>query len=279
MAAAVAVAMLEPVAHAQRQGGGGGGGRSPSGGGRGPGGGAHGPQVVHRGVYPAFYISPYWGAYYPAAFWWGMPYWGPAYGWYAFDGPGYVGASTARLLVTPHDTEVYVDGYLAGIVDDFDGVLQGLQLPPGSHSIELYREGHRAVRQEIYLSPGATYKVRHKMEPLAPGEAAPARPVPPTSPANAPPRSTEPGDRESRDRPRDTTAIAIRVQPAGAQILIDGERWTGPDASDRLVVAVTAGRHSIEIRKDGYVAFSTSVDVPPGETLPLNVSLSKVEPR
>jgi hypothetical protein len=273
LAAAAAVALTEADAHAQRQSGGRGGARSASGGS------AHGHQVVHRPVYPAYYVSPYWGSYYPAAFWWGVPYWGPGYGWYAFDAPGYVGESTARLLVTPNDTEVYVDGYLAGVVDDFDGVLQGLRLPSGSHTIELYREGHRPVRQEIYLSPGATYKIRHKMEPLAAGEPVPTRPVPSQAPAHAPQASTGPDDRESRDRPRDTTAIAIRVQPAGAQILIDGERWTGPDASGRLVVAVPPGRHSIEIRKDGYAAFSTNVDVPPGETLPLNVSLSRVEPR
>ena len=34
--------------------------------------------------------------------------------------------STARIQVKPHTAEVYVDGYLVGTVDSFDGFLQRL---------------------------------------------------------------------------------------------------------------------------------------------------------
>src|SRR5437762_3194969 len=37
-------------------------------------------------------------------------------------------------------------------------------------------------------------------------------------------------------------ALSIRVQPAGAMVFIDGERWEGPDAQERLVVSVSEGR-------------------------------------
>ncbi len=67
----------------------------------------------------------------------------------------------------------------------------------------------------------------------------------------------------------------IRVQPAGADVLIDGERWRGPDGDDRLLVQVTDGRHHIEVRKEGYQPFTTEVDVRGGESLPLNVSLPR----
>ena len=36
-------------------------------------------------------------------------------------------AVAIRLLVTPRDASVYVDGYAAGVVDDYDGVFQRLQ--------------------------------------------------------------------------------------------------------------------------------------------------------
>ena len=238
--------------------------------------------MAYRSVpYRPYYFSPFNDGYYSAAYWWGVPpYWFPGFGWsYTIDNPGYVAESTARLLVTPKDTEVYVDGYLAGIVDDFDGVLQGLRLPSGSHTIELHREGHRPIRQEIHLSPGATYKVRHTMEPLAAGEATPRRPVAPTAPQPVPGPPARPDQDEPGNRPRDASALSIRVQPTGAEILIDGERWTGTGASDRLVVSVSPGRHAIEIRMDGYVGFSSSVELRPGETLPLNVSLSRVDRR
>ena len=67
----------------------------------------------------------------------------------------------------------------------------------------------------------------------------------------------------------------IRVQPADADVLIDGERWRGPGGDDRLVVQVTDGRHRIEVRKEGYQPFTTEVDVRGGESVPLNVSLPR----
>ncbi len=69
--------------------------------------------------------------------------------------------------------------------------------------------------------------------------------------------------------------MAIRVQPDGADIRIDGEQWRGPDAEERLIVQLSEGRHHVEIRKDGYQPFSTDIDVRRGQTVPLNVSLPK----
>jgi hypothetical protein len=62
------------------------------------------------------------------------------------------------------------------------------------------------------------------------------------------------------------------VQPGGAEVLIDGERWNSSDA-ERLVVQVSAGRHHLEIRKGGYRSLSTDITVRGGVTTPLNFSL------
>jgi hypothetical protein len=72
---------------------------------------------------------------------------------------------------------------------------------------------------------------------------------------------------------RNFGALVFRVQPAGAEILIDGERWQGPEGADRLVVQVSEGSHRIEIRKEGFAPFTTDVTVRGGETTPINVSL------
>jgi hypothetical protein len=54
--------------------------------------------------------------------------------------------------VTPRDAEVYVDGYYAGNVDDYDGSFQRLRVEPGEHEIAIFRDGYRAFRQKVYLA-------------------------------------------------------------------------------------------------------------------------------
>ena len=70
-------------------------------------------------------------------------------------------------------------------------------------------------------------------------------------------------------------AIAIRVQPADAEVRIDGERWEGPQDDEALVVQVAPGTHRIEVRKDGYRSYTAEVTVTAAETSPINVSLPR----
>jgi hypothetical protein len=227
--------------------------------------------VVNRPVF----VTPYY--YYDPFFWdfngWGYPgLYGPAfYGRYAIED------SSARIQVSPRETEVYVDGYRAGIVDDFDGFAQRLRVAPGEHVIELYLDGHKPVTQTILFAPGETYRIRHAMEPLGAGDTAPARPAPRIPPG--PPQSPPPYDALGRAigrAPASSTsgAIAIRVQPADAVIVVDGERWQSSSA-DRLEIQVSPGPHRIEVHKDGYQPFTTNVQVRPGETATVNVSLTR----
>ena len=68
--------------------------------------------------------------------------------------------------------------------------------------------------------------------------------------------------------------LAIRVLPGEAVIVVDGERWH-TSGTDRLDLQVAAGDHRVEVLKEGYQPFSTTVTVRPGETSAVNVSLSK----
>lgn len=219
--------------------------------------------------YDPWYASPY--GFYPAY----PPYYGRYYGT----------AASLRLQVEPRETEVFIDGYWAGTVDDFDGFFQRLHLEPGDHEIELYLDGHRSMRQKIYLQPDATFRIRHTMVPLAAGETAEPRPA---APAGPPPqrdrydafgRSQREGARRADGPQRRETGsygtLAIRVQPGDADVLIDGEPWDGPDTSDRLRVELPEGEHRVEIRKDGFTTYSSTVLVRPGETTTLNVSLTQ----
>jgi hypothetical protein len=250
-------------------------------------------RVIVTGAYyrpfyyrPFFYDPFYFGAY---------PYggWYPPYYGY---GPGFDVSGSMRLQVDPPQTEVFVDGYYAGTVDEFDGFFQRLHLEPGEHELQLYLPGHRTVERRIYLQPGRTFKLHQTMQPLGAGEAEPARPSPRQVPgAAAPPRyssrppvsgpsATRPGpsrplprrapDRESTAESR-FGSLALRVQPGDTVVMIDGERWEGTQDDERLVIQLGAGVHRIEIRKDGYRSYSNDVTIRGGETQQLNVALTK----
>jgi PEGA domain len=233
-------------------------------------GGGRSVVVVGGYFYRPWFYDPWYG--------WGYPYgWYPPYAY----GGRYVDSSL-RLHVEPKETEVFIDGYYAGTVDDFDGFFQRLRLEPGEHDVQLYLAGHRTMRQKVYLQPTGTFRIRHTMQPLGAGETPDPRPDPPARPPQ-PTRPYDPaGGRERVERPdppgrsgRDSEfgAVAIRVQPEEAEVLVDGERWDGPDGSDRLVIQLAEGEHRIEVRREGFSTYSSTVRVRRGETTALNVSL------
>ena len=242
----------------------------------------HRGHVVVAVGYP--YYSPfYWGSYWGSPFWGPYGYW-PAYGYY---GGYYDYASELRVMATPREAEVYVDGYLVGTVDDFDGWSQRLRIHPGEHEIELYLEGHRSLRQKMLFRPGETYKIRAALEKIAQGDEPPVRPAP--APGAAHPEGRDyppPPDRAYQPPPpssgprtaqRGFGTLAIRVQPADAVVVVDGERWDRPEGDPRLSVELSAGTHQVEVRKDGHKTYASTVQVRAGDVTTLNVSLP-VEP-
>ena len=74
-----------------------------------------------------------------------------------------------KTEVTPKATEVYVDGYYAGVADQFDGAFTRLHTSPGGHAVTLRLDGYRTVTQNIYVRPDSTFKLKEAMEKLAPG--------------------------------------------------------------------------------------------------------------
>lgn len=111
--------------------------------------------------YPYYYGAygyPYgaygysYGGYYPA----GYPGYGyGGYGGYVVPRGGYAAYGGIRIQGAPRNAEVYVDGAYAGIVDDYDGVFQRLDLEPGSHEIEIRSQG-RPLTYDVNVTPGQT---------------------------------------------------------------------------------------------------------------------------
>ena len=65
-----------------------------------------------------------------------------------------------RITDAPRDAQVFADGYYVGIVDDFDGFFQHLNLEPGPHRIEIHSPGYQPVAFDVVIQPGQTVTLR-----------------------------------------------------------------------------------------------------------------------
>ena len=122
--------------------------------------------VTGGGYYGGFYpwgwgglgLGGYYGYYDPWDY--GDPYgdpYQPSVGYYGRDG-------SLKLKVTPRQAEVYVDGYFAGAVDDYDGLFQRLQLVPGPHRIEIRLDGYEPLSFDVRIDSGHTVTYKGEMQ-------------------------------------------------------------------------------------------------------------------
>jgi hypothetical protein len=232
------------------------------------------PRPSRRGTFifiGGYFYDPFFGPY-P---WWPRSAYPP---WYY---PVYDYHAEVRVACTPRHAAVYVDGFYAGIVDDFDGTFQRLALPAGGHRIALYLEGYVSEEFSIYLRPRSTFTLRHTMLRVPPGGVSehpgtsapvpappegsytPPRGAPPVIPTQPPPAAATTGE---------PGMVEIHVQPANASLTIDGAAWLSSDPG-LFVVQLPPGRHHVEVAAPGYRTFTTDIDVAVGATTPLNVSL------
>jgi hypothetical protein len=92
-----------------------------------------------------FYYNPYgWHPYYAGS----VYYQGGAGGYDRYE------SGELRIEASPRTAEVWVDGFYAGIVDDFDGAFQSLRLEPGPHQIELVAPGYEPLVFDVRIVPG-----------------------------------------------------------------------------------------------------------------------------
>jgi PEGA domain len=231
--------------------------------------------------YPGFsfgvgfgWSGSYWGA-------WGYPYASPyaypspyayayPYPYYAYDSTG-----SARLLITPRNAQVYVDGEFVGLVDEFDGSLQRLHVPIGEHELQVYLEGYRTLAQKVLFTRGTTLRIESALQPLAPGE--PSEPKPARARATvqaAPYQRQTPAPPHGTGERAEFGTLSLRVSPSDAVILIDGEAWDRSQGDSRFSIDLPEGPHRVEVRKEGYRPYVRTINVERGRTLPLNVSLT-----
>ncbi|MGH9345756.1 MAG: PEGA domain-containing protein [Vicinamibacterales bacterium] len=113
-----------------------------------------------------FYYDPFtWYAHDPYL---SRPYY---YGAYPYYGGGYYGGGSSydtgelRLQIVPRHAEVYVDGYFAGHVDNFDGTFQALRLEEGPYKIEVVAPGYEPLEFDIRILRGRKITYRGELRP------------------------------------------------------------------------------------------------------------------
>jgi hypothetical protein len=115
----------------------------------------------YYGAYP--YPYPYYGAYgYPYPYG-GYPYAASGYGPpapqnYVSAQPG-VAYGGVRIEGAPKDAQVFADGNYVGVVEDFDGPVRHLNLPAGSHQIEIRPNGMQPIAFDVNVQGGQTMSV------------------------------------------------------------------------------------------------------------------------
>ena len=147
------------------------------------------PSYTPVYVYPDYYR--YYRRYYDpwnygffgvgAAPWFYSPWgWDPGfYGAYGYPGYGYGSGSgygsqssssydigSLKLKVKPRDAEVYVDGYFAGHVDDFDGIFQALKLASGGYRVEVRKPGFETLVLDVIVQPDRTITFKRQMQQI-----------------------------------------------------------------------------------------------------------------
>ncbi len=267
---------------------------------------------------------PYYGGYpYGYGYGYGYPWgWGWGWGWYGYypwspwgvgayyqpgEAHGDVGA--LDLDLRPERAQVFLDGHLIGVADDFDGWPRYLWLEKGTYDLVFYHEGFQTIARQYSIYPGVVVDVEDSM---VPGQATRPEDLAATSTARRDERldrreergeGASSGEPEWRDRmerergemgasggqaepgeagePYDArsqpASLTLSVVPPDAAIYLDGRfLGTGDDIlRARGTITVDPGDHELEVVRPGYESKTTSFSAEAGEEVDLKVELEK----
>jgi len=132
------------------------------------------PPAYNYYYYPRRYYPYGYGAfglgyfYYDPYTWYPPSYYSGYYGGGAYSGYDDYDDGELRLSVSPRFADVYVDGYFAGRVDDFDGTFQALKLESGAHHIQIVAQGFAPLDFDVRINPGQKITYRGALQPFRP---------------------------------------------------------------------------------------------------------------
>lgn len=243
-----------------------------------------------RGSYSGYYYDPFYYGYgwgYRPGRYYGYGY--ADYGYWYGGSWGYTptrayryregNIAQLRVIVEPSKARVYVDGYYAGIADDYDGIFQRLTVSPGRHDITLKLEGYRTHTFRVYASREQTLKLRYDMvkgsgeseESLGEEAPDPVREFEPARPGRGGSSPDEP--RYVPPTSRERGLVEVTVDPPDASIYVDGEFYG--KAEDVRELELPPGRHRIEVVRPGYRTEEREIEVVARRNAAVRIRLEK----
>jgi len=262
----------------------------------------------YHGSYGAtIYWGPDWGWGWPWGGWWGWWGWYP-YGYYQ-PAPYYPSRvspdqGALDLDLAPETAQVYLNGQLIGIADNFDGWPRYLWLDKGTYDLVFYHEGFQTIARQYSIYPGVIVDVEDHM---VPGEATPPQDLIAKSTARRDERMRQEAERRKAAeaaepewkervrsergetegapaapaRPYDARVaparLALTVSPEDAAVYLDGRFLGGADdlAAHHTGVVIDPGDHELEVVRPGYESKTLSFTAATGEEVDLTVELEK----
>ena len=283
----------------------------------------HGGSYGHYNGHYDYRGGYYYPGYYPYGYpwglgwgWWGWGWgWYGSYPWYPWGGGPYYYPEHERgdlgaldLDVRPEKAQVFLDGHLIGVADNFDGWPRYLWLQKGTYDLVFYHPGFKTIARQYTIYPGVVIDVE---DALVPGEATRPEDLAATSTEHRDERlkrreergeDATPGEPEWRARverergemkqaspaepskaesPYDArqkpARLVLSVVPPDAAIYLDGRfLGTGDDIlRAQGTITVDPGDHELEVVRPGYTSKTTSFSAEAGEEVDLKVELEK----
>ena len=127
---------------------------------------------------------------------------------------------------TPSEGDIYVDGNYKGITDQSQYIT--ISTTSGYHTVEIYKDGYDKYSTSVYIYSGQGSYVIADLNPT-------------------------------------TGYIYVSSSPAGGDIYVDGNYEGVTDGNGYIALFTTPGYHTVEIYKDGYDKYSTSVYIYSGQ--------------
>ena len=127
------------------------------------------------------YIYPYWPLF-DLDFYYQFPYGTYPYYRYGYPYPPYYypvpapeyetdieaeAAGSVRIDIPQRDATIYVDGFYVGMVEDFNGDTEQLNLVPGPHHLEIRAPGFQTAIFDVNIQSGKTITYRTALVPAS----------------------------------------------------------------------------------------------------------------
>ena len=256
----------------------------------------------HYGGYYGGYVgigSHSWGypgyGYYGGYGWYGPPAWGYT-SVYPVSGATY---GALDLDVSPEGAEIYVDGNLVGVADDFDGYPNFLWLDKGTYDVVIFAPGYQTIARQYSIYGGLVIDVEDAMVPgkeTLPQDLvskqtvnreerlrrdreneAEVRAREEARGFGTGPISEERDDREPLDARGAPGSLRLEVEPGDASVYLDGRfLGTGRElARLRSGLIVAPGEHRVEVVRPGWRSEAQTFTVVAGEEASLDIELDE----